>query len=1222
MITFSDEIIAVSRASSEHEVQDWLMKRVGLTEDYIQNVPDFQYLDGKTLFAYLDFGVHELKSDLKIPFGVGRKILLYLRNNKHVEQLLQYEMAKWNVDDVQKFVREAVSVQNADVDEICTLIKEEEIDGIVFLSYNNSKEFQIDLNRPDKFGVICKRVIARRDEQVENIKRSLPVPTVFQLSSDDQYKKIAFKDEKETSTISKHLEDQTSGQEDSCEIGKEWDSFIRNILHLKTCDYHSNLKACNLKIIHSDWKNRNQLEKKALFLLLTDECESADNYDERLSAPLWGRIRKNIQTWHKHFRKSDKELFEIAQKEDTLLFSKKPISLSMNKAKLRYLAEKKIEELAESENVFLLISKNVFAKSINCYSAVLEKPIPKKGGKPQPFLFTFESDRDYWIFDPDDYSHGFQLKTISTNSSDNAGKERKQSQESSVNISKHSKDTINRNNLTFSNNSDITDFFTKPKDETQNNQTIPLRFHGIQNQRVFKSDSTEIQYSEGLRISTAEHDGAVSFQCYEYKFVPESLISKGSSRTLEFCNKEIIRFAGGCLNARKNGTIMFGIGDSHGNMDCNRRFVHGEVVGVPIDDIPGDFKPDLTDSLRTAISKCFENNGSRAALMCIGNPVFVRVVTQLPSSRRYVIEIDIEPSSIFCKYQHFKINRSITITSKDIEKEFTIYVRENTGTVKKNKDEEVLFVEIYLPDIIRKRLEDENQMLQSRISDPIETPMDRLRKFVCNGSNKRDKSILPILVLNKPTDEQKENDQWKRCLKFITFLDVLAVFDFDDESNINGLCAAYGNKENSILQDEKMFHSYSGNILDLANKLGIPQYMKTVWIFSNGRSDIKPAKPCRRGSNWTNAYSAGIRDAVICYSQTKIIPNRRPLVIILLFSDNLDGIVETFKEIVVRFGWDKIAIIATEVTLKRFITECRDMEDDIKERSVSGKGMTWEHVNAAFLEITGNEDQENIYLPTSSGAHVPADEKFVETLTELHILSAKQCENKKFESIEAEVEFASEVEHKFNRGDKVEWFNFYFNEFHVLKRHCFDRLKSSVGCILKQTPMNEREIKITATVIIAHEPRAGGTTLARNLLWEFHKDYRCAIVTKITETTANDVMSLWHYKELNVARPLLLLIDELPLSDMTFEDLIRQIHVEYRLNPIQEGLVCCFLVCQRENDIDEHPFKPMSSISHSGHVVEHLKHQLTDSELQWEARKNETLKQIRSGSYAPPKGKL
>ncbi|CAG2206593.1 SAMD9 [Mytilus edulis] len=142
-----------------------------------------------------------------------------------------------------------------------------------------------------------------------------------------------------------------------------------------------------------------------------------------------------------------------------------------------------------------------------------------------------------------------------------------------------------------------------------------------------------------------------------------------------------------------------------------------------------------------------------------------------------------------------------------------------------------------------------------------------------------------------------------RCLKFIKVINFHAVFDFDDESNMNGICAAHRNEERSILQDEEIFYDLSGSKLDLASKLGIPDDNKTVWIFCNGRKDIKPCKPCKKSEKWTQDYSAGIRDAVIFFSQKDIIPKGRALVIVLLFSNNFDGIIETIRELSIRFGW-------------------------------------------------------------------------------------------------------------------------------------------------------------------------------------------------------------------------------------------------------------------------------------------------------------------------------
>ena len=147
----------------------------------------------------------------------------------------------------------------------------------------------------------------------------------------------------------------------------------------------------------------------------------------------------------------------------------------------------------------------------------------------------------------------------------------------------------------------------------------------------------------------------------------------------------------------------------------------------------------------------------------------------------------------------------------------------------------------------------------------------------------------------------------------------------------------------------------------------------------------------------------------------------------------------------------------------------------------------------------------------------------------------------------------------------------------------------------------------------------GGTTLARHILWEFDKQYRCAIITRITDRTAKHVLSLLQHnenKETSYNKPLLLLIDELLQSNITFEGLMRQLHNEYRSDPKRDGLVCCVLVCQRENEIQDEQTNDSQLVHCSGNVVEQLKQKLTDDEMLWMDRKYEKLEK-KGAQYNP-----
>ena len=80
--------------------------------------------------------------------------------------------------------------------------------------------------------------------------------------------------------------------------------------------------------------------------------------------------------------------------------------------------------------------------------------------------------------------------------------------------------------------------------------------------------------------------------------------------------------------------------------------------------------------------------------------------------------------------------------------------------------------------------------------------------------------------------------------------------------------------------------------------------------------------------------------------------------------------------------------------------------------------------------------------------------------------------------------------------------------------------------------------------------------------------------------------------------------------------MIRQLHNEYRSDPTLDGLVCCFLVCQWENEIQDEKTNDSQLVHCSGNVVEQLKQKLTDDEMFWMDRKYEKLEK-KGAQYNP-----
>lgn len=266
-----------------------------------------------------------------------------------------------------------------------------------------------------------------------------------------------------------------------------------------------------------------------------------------------------------------------------------------------------------------------------------------------------------------------------------------------------------------------------------------------------------------------------------------------------------MRFACGCLNARKNGTIYFGVADSVQKID-GETYKHGEIVGFEISEIEFDSRTKYTDALRDGISRCFYSDTVNIALKCISNPIFVKVAIPREKMCRFVMEVDVEPLSIRCKNYHFKINlKNIkNINNKSIENKYMLFVRRGASTEHLVNEREQLFIKTELPELVieRNNFDDQRKQEYTFHTEDLATKLERL---LTRGTFKFDKRLWPLLVLSKPNEEQKMNEKWIESKSFIKRIQFTAVFDFDDFSNKNGLCCLHRNPERSAIYTERRF---------------------------------------------------------------------------------------------------------------------------------------------------------------------------------------------------------------------------------------------------------------------------------------------------------------------------------------------------------------------------------------------------------------------------------
>jgi hypothetical protein len=271
------------------------------------------------------------------------------------------------------------------------------------------------------------------------------------------------------------------------------------------------------------------------------------------------------------------------------------------------------------------------------------------------------------------------------------------------------------------------------------------------------------------------------------------------------------------------------------------------------------------------------------------------------------------------------------------------------------------------------------------------------------------------------------------------------------------------------------------------------------------------------------------------YSSKDVIPTARRRALILISDEMKNGIVEVADQLKIAFGLEKLFFIFASVQTRNRISEELKLGDKILPRSVV---MPWKHshhVICECLSVSGrNRDK---YVCTSNGAHVPIRVAQWQSWGDLEIVGIKECEEEwEGMSKEQKKEKALQEELKFYKGESVSWYNFFchdrgYNQ--VMERECMAVIMEDIR---RRAQCHDRDADKVPTVPLVYHPGAGGTTLGRHILWELRKVYKCAVISKITDTTVHQICQVWEAEEelqegrvlRKELKPVILFADNLP----------------------------------------------------------------------------------------------
>ncbi|XP_067664097.1 sterile alpha motif domain-containing protein 9-like isoform X2 [Haliotis asinina] len=1163
----------LSNSATEEEVQGWLLSCVKVPEHLIQD--EVKYVNGHMLNEYKD--PNEIKEELGLPIGLCRKIL-YLNENEDAEKLWglsREQLESFTPDHICDFARDSFQADR-NLDKITEAIKREHIDGFVIMLYVNHGMLANDLN--------IKKVFGRR--LLLHVKKKLkdsitPTSATNEVSNtqleshhvpslDFNQSTILSAPDTANMPFTEQPNHAPNGSPSTFSPTVESITFLQKHLGLDVKENTSedNPNECQLFAIHSSWEQSNELAQMFLFWIL---CKEGEFEDSSMKTKLWGLIVQNTSTWLQTLPIALQSNFKKGKDEYRYQFrGRKSVRLGKAGAKMIRYENIRLEQTHSYKYHILILTGST----------------------------TKERDRVYRIYDGN-YHLKTSIKEITNkmfciDDSLTCIKSLNFDSPPSKGGGHHDKDL----DLTYY--GEMKEKYGTSTDVSKTPAAANTKLQGgvsFQRPRPFNQDSLCTIYFKDYVMDVPECGSGMITPSLEFKYFRSSLDTGNNNSPIEKFLTETLRFACGCLNRRRNGTIYFGIADEKPVDGITRR--HGQIVGFPIMEVDIDSKINYEDELNDAKSKCFDSpEANSAAKECIKSPVFVKVAPSLDQVPLFVMEVDIEPFSSFCEGIKFKLDLS-KISGK--KQKPLLFVRDGPETKKIDTDAEELHFVNKLKEWDTKRKYEEECSVSRNWPDKNchKYLAEKLCRKLCKTSNRIDSSLWPILVSSKPSDALKST--LFSSLTFISGIPWCAVFDFDDASFSNGLCKHFFNSNQTTLTNGDIFRDVENNN-SLRERLKLPE--NNVLIFCNGRSEFR--LPHLTKHDWKKDYSPNVKGAINFFQQKSVIPTGRTIVVFLLFATDFHGFLDIFGEMIAFFGSEDIVLICER---KDVFQEFKDMalvqqivqKEDLDQTCVVG--MTWEQTSTSVNNLIGVAKQTEICIPTSSGAHVTAEQKFLESIDSLQVLSYSQCEDKTFETLSDKQTFSRMKELKFYQGNRVEWWNFYFQG-HVMERHCFQRLKTKVLDALN----GEKADKISRVVpiFLNHEPGAGGSTLVRHILWEFRKEFRCAIITKLEEKTASDILSLWRYKEKDIryARPLLLLIDSIVEQKLDLYEIHRLVTKEsWKVDSKMRSPICVFLVCKR----DETLHMPQRTLHQEVSENEYLLQKVEDSEKEWLTMKIEQL---------------
>lgn len=318
------------------------------------------------------------------------------------------------------------------------------------------------------------------------------------------------------------------------------------------------------------------------------------------------------------------------------------------------------------------------------------------------------------------------------------------------------------------------------------------------------------------------------------------------------------------------------------------------------------------------------------------------------------------------------------------------------------------------------------------------------------------------------------------------------ILDFDPMSEEKGFYRAFTSKEGQMSNLLSMFTPAELKQTTMKSLLRQIDPQKIQWLFVNGRAGDEDGG-CKELSDWEASSVKEINSLFRCCSDPDTFDELKPVVCLVLpFSDHSRPYLQvTLSRLIENFNKHNMTFVSVD-NKNRIGTS--DEKFSVKAFDLCPKIL-----NLGLKEMLGTSTDQKLRMPTShSGVLVhfsPRQYLYIkEYLDVLYIGCEDLPEDTGNSSLAAssassqkQQETLLEEQRKlFLSGNEISFASLFDN--HDARREIERDIQIHVQRLLDQG------LARPTIVEIRHSPGAGGTTIARRVLWNLHKEYPCVLI--------------------------------------------------------------------------------------------------------------------------------